>query len=95
MDNRNRNLTRPWHILDRRAPGPDRQIQNVLGNPPHTDAAGRPRADASAASSFVAKVADKTRHHLVGLGLGEVVIEVKRDRTSTCKPRFHQTADLR
>ena len=65
------------------------------GNPPHTDAAGRPRAVASAASSLVAKVADKMRHHLVGLGLGEVVIEMKGVHISTSKPRAHPAADLR
>ena len=65
------------------------------GNPPHTDDAGRPRAVASAASSLVAKVADKMRHHLVGLGLGEVVIEMKGVHISTSKPRVHPTADLR
>ena len=76
-------------------PGPDRQIQNVLGNPPHTDAAGRPRAVASAASSLAAKVADKMRHHVVGLGLGEVVIEMKGVHISTSKPRAQPAADLR
>ena len=65
------------------------------GNPPHTDAAGRPRAIASAASSLVAKVADQMQHHRVGLDLGEVVIKIERALISTCKPRFHQTADPR
>ena len=95
MDSHDGNLTRPWHILDRRVPGPDRQIQNVLGNPPHTDAAGRPGAVASAASSLVAKVADKMRHHFVGLGLGEVVIEMEGVHISTSKPRAQPAADLR
>ena len=95
MDNHKGNLTRPWHMLDRQVPGPDRQIQNVLGNPPHTDAAGRPKAVASAASSLVAKVAGKMRHHFVGLGLAEVVIEMKGVHISTSKPRAQPAADLR
>jgi len=62
---------------------------------PHTDAAGRPRAVASAATSSVAKVADKMRHYFVGLGLGEVVIEMKGVHISTSKPRAQSAADLR
>ena len=89
MDNHNGNLTRPWHIYDHGPGG------HGASNPPHTDAVGRPRAVASAASSLVAKVADKMRHHLVGLGLGEVVIEMKGVHISTSKPRAHPAADLR
>jgi len=58
------------------------------GNPPHADDAGPPKAVASAASSLVAKVADKMQHHRVGLDLGEVVIEIE-----TC-PRFHMQTSL-
>jgi hypothetical protein len=43
----------------------------------------------------VAKVADKMRHYFVGLGLGEVVIEMKGVHISTSKPRARPAADLR
>jgi hypothetical protein len=55
----------------------------------------KPRAVASAASSLVAKVAGKKRHNFVGLGLGEVGIEMKGVHISTSKPRAQPAADLR